>query len=440
MQLTVVANPNVWEANTKDSWLHLSEKTVNTIMLTADDNPDSSERKGSVLFTTVDSSFELKVTQMPADNSFARYRQLLIMQEGAVISPNGKYAGGFYATLAEDKTVLYQPVIINLETDEWIMPDPLPVSLVALWSPAGITDEGMIIYDTEGGGPIAVYPDGNSFRIETPEGLYGTPSINNVVGDGSWVGFCMKLIEGKNTMYRPVQWIDKVGRELPMPEKNYRDGEFVNGAMARSASADGKIITGTTWDNMDFGMIYWNENREVFYVGKDFRKVKPVKRVDGYGVEYDFNLVDGITCMAGPMQVSPNGRWIAGTYRSEELGSDRQSIEEEYHAAFYNTETEKVYLFTDYGDSSGRGVSDDGLGFINMGHELCTTGVVVDIESGTELGTASEWVLENYGIVVPDGYLRYKSADGKILFGVSVVAGAMGPEDCYWYVAPALEK
>lgn len=442
LQLTVVSNPTDWEASTEDSWLHLRDKKDNSIILEVDDNTEEVERRGTVTLSAGEARYDVEVVQMAKDSSFARYRQMLKFQMGAVISPSGKYAGGFYAELAPNESILYQPVIIDLETDEWIMPGPYPESLAALWMPTAITDDGTLFFDTEAGGPRVFDINGDNYLIDTPEGFYGTPSISSVSADGTWVGWCMKRVEGEeDALYVPVKWVNGVAKEMPVPEKSYRDEKYVNGVMARSISANGEIVTGTTWDNLDFGMVYWDKNGDVFYVGKDFRKVKTVKRLDDDGNEYDYNLVDGITCMSGSMQVSPNGRWIAGTYRSETLDPvDRKSIVEEYHAAFYNTETEQVYIIDDYGDSMGRGVTDDGLGFVNLGHEMCSRGVVVDIESGMELGTAAEWVKEKYGIVIPEGYLMYASADGKITFGITVVGTAMGAEDCCWYVAPALEN
>lgn len=445
LQLTVVANPTDWEAQTEDSWLHLSEQTANTILLTADDNTGDSERNGEVVFTAGEAQYTVNVKQMPADGKFARYRQLLMFQLGAVMSPEGKYMGGFYATFAEDSSIEYHPVIIDLATDEWNILGPYPGSLAALYNPAAITDDGVVIFDTEAGGPMAFSLDGSNFRITTPDGFGGTPNVSSTSSDGKWVGYAPRYKDGE-MMYYPILWEDGVGKGLPMPETSYRglnyvdDAVALNGVMARSISANGEIITGTTHDNMDYGMVYWDRNGDVHYVGKDFRKLKPVKMIDGDGNEYDYTLVDGIICWSGQTQVSPNGKWIAGTFRGEELNAQATEVVETYHAAFYNTETEKVYVIEDYGESIGKGVTDDGKGLIGLGRP-CVNGVVIDIESGMELGQTKDWIMDQFGIVVPEGWIDYIAPDGKAVMGVSVVAGgAQGVEECTWYVASALEE
>lgn len=74
LQLTVVANPKKWEAQTEDSWPHLSEQTANTILLTADNNTLEDERNGEVVFTAGEAQCAVRVKQMPAYGKSARYR------------------------------------------------------------------------------------------------------------------------------------------------------------------------------------------------------------------------------------------------------------------------------------------------------------------------------------------------------------------------------
>lgn len=162
--------------------------------------------------------------------------------------------------------------------------------------------------------------------------------------------------------------------------------------------------------------------------------------IDPDGKPYDYNLVDGIICWSGQTQVSPNGKWIAGTFRGEELNEDQTAIVEEYHAAFYNTETEKVYVIRDYGDSVGKGVTNDGIGLIGLGHDNCSDGALVEIESGVGIGKVNDWIKKEYGIIIPAGWIDYITADGKVVMGVSIVMDAMQPDSCVWYVAPALEE
>src|SRR5699024_5404612 len=112
--------------------------------------------------------------------------------------------------------------------------------------------------------------------------------------------------------------------ELPKPTLNYRD-EPIGDVQAAGISADGRIIYGTTWDNRDFGLEYWDENNEVHYVGEDVRYCRAVDRPDGYGGTYKYNLCDGMWTSATKTNISPNGKYIAGTYRVESLVEGNES-------------------------------------------------------------------------------------------------------------------
>lgn len=98
---------------------------------------------------------------------------------------------------------------------------------------------------------MAFYLDGNNFRITTPEGVNGAPAVGSMSSDGKWVGYAPRYKDGE-MMYYPVVWEDGLGKELPMPKESYRgmsyvdDARYLNGVMARSISANGEIITGTT--------------------------------------------------------------------------------------------------------------------------------------------------------------------------------------------------
>ncbi len=117
-------------------------------------------------------------------------------------------------------------------------------------------------------------------------------------------------------MYRPLKWTDGGTPEvLPVPELNFRNEPYVSGVMARGCSADGSVIYGSTWDNLDYGMLYWKDGK-VDWVGSDVREVRTVQIENGIGEMIDYNIVNGMICTAELTNISPNGRWIAGTYRT----------------------------------------------------------------------------------------------------------------------------
>ena len=53
-----------------------------------------------------------------------------------------------------------------------------------------------------------------------------------------------------------------------------------------------------------------------------------------------------------------------------------------YYAAFFNTETGTTYIIDEYGPTTACGVTDDGEGFVGIGSSMCTSSIVVDVETG----------------------------------------------------------
>lgn len=428
-----------WEAKSLDeSWLKITEKTSNTITITAEDNDTQAERSSKIVVTAGDITKEILITQAYVSEQKARYQTLENQfQNGAVMSPNGKYIGGFYATMDETETTfVMHPVVIDIETDERHEFGPYPYSLLMLYGPLVMSDQGVLFLTDE-----LMQTVGFDLRTDEYFIVYGddtignnTPCVQGVSADGSiWVGDIMK-----GEFYKPVKWVNQVSELLPEPKLNFRNEEFVTGIMARGISANGSIIYGTTWDNLDFGMVYWDKQGDVHYVGE--RKFNTVYMDDGEGGTRPYTAVDGMTCTASNTQASASGKYIAGTYRKETLGSDKSSINSEYFAGFFNTETEELIVFEDLGDATAISVTDDGIGFVGIPAAMCQRGVVVDVKNGTVIGTMQEWILEKFGIHVPQGYIKYMNPAGDVLMGMGIFDGPMIPENSYWYVAPPLDK
>ena len=439
--IDVRANPE-WSFESGASWLKVSEGEGSTLVVSADPNTDG-ERSAEITLQAGEATASIRVYQLGFDRMNARYRYLEDLNH-AVMSPSGKYAGGFTASIAADDSWQYSPTIVDLETGEVYEFGPFPESLYYLHQTMAITDQGLLfISDGSNGGQIAIDLTGNIFIPEAPAGFTSKPDIQGTSADGKyWVGFGMK---GKafedETPCKALLWTDGVPTELPWPDLNYRNEEVWYGGMARGISANGEIIYGSTWDNFDFGMVYWDRSGEPHFVGEDVRKVKPVQRSDGMGDYYDYNLVDGIICYASASQVSPNGKWLAGTYRKEELADDEMSIEETYYAAFFNTETGTTYIIDEYGPTTACGVTDDGEGFVGIGSSMCTSSIVVDVETGIKLGTAQEWVYDTFGIYVPDCRLELCCAGKEVITGATPLSDAiLGLVDGYFYVAPPAGK
>lgn len=435
--ITVETSPAEWTVTPGASWV-TAEKSGNDLVLTVADNADGMERTTTISVTAGQAEQTITVIQLSDDDLPMRFRKLADLHS-SVISPNGKWVGGYYSVGDESAGALFYIVFINLETDERIELGPYPESLVFLTSVVCMTDTG-ILYGIEANGGIKVFDvnEKDYYVLEVPGMNTAAIGISNISADGSfWVGW--DQVDG---YYRPFVVENGTATMLPLPEENFRgpyeDGEI--NLMARGFSEDHSIIYGTTWDNKDFGMIYWDADRNVHFVGEDVRKVTTIQRPDGYGGTYDYNIVDGMISWAGQYQISPNGRWIAGTFRTETAVDDGNSIEQAFSPAFYDVENNKTYIMSEYGDGSGMVVTDDGIGFIGTPSLYTSSCQVVKIETGESLGTLQQYILDLYGIYMPSGYLVYLTPDKEIWWGATFETEGIVASAPNWYLAPSLAK
>ena len=436
--ITVETSPAEWTVTPGASWV-TAEQSGNDLVLTAADNADGMERTTTISITAGQAEQTITVIQLSDDSLPMRFRKLAEFHS-AVISPNGKWVGGYYSYAEEGDAALHRFIFIDLETDERIELGPYPESLMFPTSVECITDTG-ILYAVDANGGMKAFDvnEQNYYEVEVPGVDAATLGLGNVSADGTfWVGWAMV-----NSHYRPYVCENGTATMLPLPEKDFRDVPYdgdVFDLMARGFSEDHSIIYGPTWDNKDFGMIYWDADRNVHFVGEDVRKVTTIQRPDGYGGTYDYNIVDGMISWAGQYQISPNGRWIAGTFRTETAVDDGNSIEQTFSPAFYDVENNKTYIMSEYGDGSGMVVTDDGIGFIGTPSLYTSSCQVVKIETGESLGTLQQYILDLYGIYMPSGYLVYLTPDKEIWWGATFETEGIVASAPNWYLAPSLAK
>jgi hypothetical protein len=444
LEITVKASPAAYEATPGATWVKATQSEDGKVLiLTVDDNDTGAERSTTVTIAAGEALQTIQVNQLPKDSAIARYRKLDTFQMGAAMSPSGKYAGGFTVSIAPDDSYLFTPTIVDLETGEVYEFGPFPGSLYYLMQTMAITNQGLL-FISDGGGQIAIDLTGNIFIPEAPAGFTSKPEIQGTSADGVyWVGYAREDAIGKG-LCKPLLWTDGVAQELPLPDLNYRNEEIWYGVMARGISANGKIIYGTSWENLDFGMLYWVNNgantEKPKWVGEDVREVWEETMKMSDGTEYTTHLVNGLICQAQLTKISPNGKWIASSYRTETPADDRISIVTTQTAAFYNTETETTTIVSDYGESTGVHVTDDGIAFIGIGTLGISSGAVYDLNTGTDLGSTQEWVYDKYGIIIPAGYINYISPDGRFVLGTKAESSAGGVSFINWYIAPPVAK
>ena len=194
LAVDVKASPAQWTATPGATWVKIERTDERTLTITVDDNDTGAERNTTVMIDAGQASQTITVTQLPKDSAFARFRKLDTFQMGAAMSPSGRYAGGFTASIAPDDSFLYTPTIVDLETGEWHEFGPYPESVHYLHQTMAITDQGLLfISDGANGGQIAIDLTGNIFIPESPAGFRGKPEIQATSADGKyWVGFAMK--------------------------------------------------------------------------------------------------------------------------------------------------------------------------------------------------------------------------------------------------------
>ena len=86
------------------------------------------------------------------------------------------------------------------------------------------------------------------------------------------------------------------------------------------------------------------------------------------------------------------------------------------------------------------GRNSDGIAFIGVGSLGISSGKVYDLNTGTDLGSTQDWVYDNYGIIIPAGYINYVSADGRFVLGTKAESSAGGVNFINWYIAPPVAK
>mgnify|MGYP000075548379 CR=1 FL=1 len=143
--ITVEANPG-YEVSSSASWLKVSDEGTGSFTLTADFNDSGSERMTEVTVTAGEASVVINVNQLPDDGEIAHYRLLNKFNYGAVVSPNGKYAGGSYQTSNGDGSYNYHVVIIDLETEEWHEVGEFHGEMYKPVMPQCITDDGTLFF------------------------------------------------------------------------------------------------------------------------------------------------------------------------------------------------------------------------------------------------------------------------------------------------------
>lgn len=404
--------------NSGATWLEVTEQNAESFTLTASENADKAMRNTVVTVTSGSATSQLDIAQMMQDNNY-KYRRLSV--HGAAISPDGRY---IVTNVDEIRDGVEGSLLslIDTRTEETVTAY-YPVYVASM---TAVTNDGTAFGTV---GSITDYTfdirTGDYVILPTPEDK-GTPMIGNVSGDGTkWAG-----ATAISETYIPTLWTNGTPAYLPIPETDYRGEGYTDRILARGISNDGNIIYGNTWVGLDMGMLYWKDGK-VDWVGKDLRKLLTVTLEDGS----QRNLVNGMTCSAEQYNTSETGKYIGGTYVEEFDPETEQSLGDNYRSypAFYNTETETTTVFTEFPGAGGYACRDNGLAVIIPSMSIGVASTLVNIETQEVYGSYQDYILDNYGLLLPAGSVDYISGENlDTFFGME--PGILA--NWWWYFAP----
>ena len=408
---------NSWEYRTSADWLNV-DRNNNNLVISVDINSNREERSAEIAIVAGSAASTISVFQVGNPNM-----EVIFRKGPSVFSQECYYAATVYSITNEDATEDVYVGLMDIRNDEMISFGPFPYDAYPLSKVRAVADNGdCYISDyTEQGVYFFDFARGILLKFED-NALIFSCSSDGSVAVGAKINENMND-DGDTPAYLPYKWVDGVAVRLPMPDTPFRESNsWYGGLIPRKVSADGKIIYGTEWQNMDDYMIWWDENDNWHYVAEDARKIDYVEAVDSDGNVGILVLASGMINQNATYAMTNSGKWLTGWF-AENVIHDDGSISWDFYPGFYNRETNKTYIFREYLDGRGIAVRDDGIGFIRTNSApyqtdstLCDF-YAVDIESGTVISTIQNWFYDNYGIYTPaKEWLMGFSSDNKVAF------------------------
>ena len=431
--INVDASTN-WTATPDATWITLTEQTATSIVVTADDN-DNIERDAKIEFTAGDAKATLTIHQLEAPGLPAHFRKM-DEYDAAAISPSGTYIAAMKGDV-DNGTYITHAYRVDVATDERKFINTYSYEFSA---PCCITDDGASMFYSQGwvNTVLVDAATGEDFKLVFDDlASIGTPRITCVSRDGRiWGGY----FDGGKDGAVPYKFVDGMPAErLETPDTNFRgqprEADGLGGFTLRGGSADGSMFYGASWDNLDFGMCYWDKEGKFHWVGGDNYKTSKYETTDKYGQPKTVYVVDwGVQCTDELFKMSPNGKYIGCTIYQETYNeAEGAALGSVTGAGVFDTETEEMIMMPS--GSTVMNITDSGLAVIADGSPLGSSSIY-DLNTGTMLGSGTEWVRENFGISIPGDCIvtGIFGENDDVVFGVYVPTGGMLVYR-YWYAA-----
>ena len=406
--IEVRANPE-WSFESGASWLKVSAGEGSTLEVSVDPNADG-ERNAEITLQAGEATASIRSYQLGARGLSAR--TMLEQLNSAVMSPSGRYVGGFIRMFSA-RTDFSTPQWSSISKRTSGMSSvPIRRRCSVFTEAEVVTDQGVLyISDSTNGGCVAFDLDG-TYTVPKSIAGYGPLVMQSSSVDGSvMVGYT------EGTPLRMYVRARQGGGRRGETAAAARGGQFPNeewwaGILARGMSADGSVVYGTSWENYDYGMAYWDKDGNVDWVGSDLRTVTTVQRPNPLdGTLYDYNIVNGMICWANQTQIKPQRHRIAGTYRTEEYDKENDEVLQANYPAFFNTETKTTTVFDEYAGLCGHGCHrrrPRPYRYQGMG---VNSGFIVDLASKTKVDDMLPWIRSEFGIIISEGAIHYLTPD-----------------------------
>lgn len=423
-----------WTVEYGADWLTELESTSSSLTIGATANDKQKVRTATITLknshdakstVTVNQGFRLISSDVPYFFS--------VFNTELVISSSGEYAAYMSFEYDANGWPLWSPAIINMRTGE-VTAGPAKADLQQEPIACCVTDEGGFIMQMPNGTSYNAKMKPVMFDVNTgletaiDDGGYGNVAVQGISEDGQiMVGYV------ESSDYIPCKWVNGRLELLSIPLEGII-GSMVYGAVARGCSPDGSIIYGSEWNTELFSPVVW-KNGKMSYVGADM-----VKLVDytSYNTNESGYYLEDVSeyiypTMSSKKQSSPDGRYLASTYRGIYYLDETARIGYwTYYPAYYDLENKMYTVLENVPGGSGISMTDDGLFFYRdenyVGYVLNTV---------TEKSwTVNEWLRNDYGLVVPENSMILSvSTNRKVVFGYQVSYIGGNPFEMYWVAA-----
>lgn len=413
-------------------WLEIDAYNDSSITFSVVKNEGQHLRRASITFTNEQGKqcvLNVSQTAKPVSGPSFYINEANIP---VVMSQKGKYASYvvvYWETVNENTIFYYDPVIVNLETGKEEVLERL--TGVGTTRCTAISDNGILVLSADGSTSSIIYKDGEYRFIDLPaEANYISSSVQNISSDGTVMVGYVSLGGAKSI---PVKWVNGELVLLDKPEIDIDGISPCNLVYARGISADNSIIHGTTWNYPNFMAVYWTEDNKVHYVAEETIEVTESEPwYDYWGGEHINIHVSGPTLDSNRYIMSPNAKYIG--YKYQTMTSVDADIFMDYQTTFYDMENNNVLARIEE-ESGPLTITNNGLAFYGTPGMAMSKGYVYDLNTH-QVQTAEQWVLETYGIMIPDNcVITHVGEDMKSVLGFRQVASlATSTIFCYWYI------